>query len=121
MHSKSQKISNLHHWFKSYGNFDEWPIDGKGLRLHPAQQACFFCDDAIFSFLFLHIHKVTKTCSFPLGGKTIYLFTFIFWKKLVELIGGRFVIYFSTPPSLLLKGVSVQRKVSDSPSKIQGR
>ena len=38
----------MHYWFKSYGNFAEW-VDfahwlgfiGKGLRLQPAQQACF--------------------------------------------------------------------------------
>ena len=40
-----------HYWFKSYGNFAEWVVCahwwssiGKGLRLEPAQQACFFCN-----------------------------------------------------------------------------
>ena len=38
----------LHYWFKSYGDFAEgvdfahwWSFIGKGLRLQPAQQACF--------------------------------------------------------------------------------
>ena len=42
------KKSKLYYWFKSYGDFAEW-VDfaywwsciGKGLRLQPAQQACF--------------------------------------------------------------------------------
>ena len=46
--SKSQSASKSHYWFKSYGDFAEW-VDfaywwsciGKGLRLQPAQQACF--------------------------------------------------------------------------------
>ena len=46
--SKSQRISKLQYWFKSYGIFAEW-VDfahwwsfiGKGLCLQPAQQACF--------------------------------------------------------------------------------
>ena len=45
--SKSRRVSKLHYWFKSYGDFAEW-VDfahwwrfiGKGLRLQPAQQAC---------------------------------------------------------------------------------
>ena len=46
--SKSQKVSKLHYWFKSYGDFAEWvnfaywrSFIGKGLLLQPAQQACF--------------------------------------------------------------------------------
>ena len=46
--SKSQRASKLYYWFKSYGNFAEWvyfaywwSCIGKGMRLQPAQQACF--------------------------------------------------------------------------------
>ena len=46
--SKSRRASKSHYWFKSYGNFAEWVnfaywwrCIGKGLRLQPAQQACF--------------------------------------------------------------------------------
>ena len=48
MHSKYQRILISHHWFKRKSNFAEW-VDfaywwsciWKGLRLQPAQQACF--------------------------------------------------------------------------------
>jgi hypothetical protein len=40
--------SKTHYWFKSYGDLAErvgfahlWSFIGKGLRLQPAQQACF--------------------------------------------------------------------------------
>ena len=46
--SKFQRASKSHYWFKSYGNFAGWvnfahwwSFIGKGLRLQPAQQACF--------------------------------------------------------------------------------
>ena len=46
--SKSWRASKSHQWFKSYGHFTEgvdfvyrWSCIGKGLRLQPAQQACF--------------------------------------------------------------------------------
>ena len=42
------RASKSHNWFKSYGDFAEWvnfaywrSFVGKGLRLQPAQQACF--------------------------------------------------------------------------------
>jgi hypothetical protein len=46
---KFQRISNPLYWFKSYRDFVEW-VDfanwwsciGKGLRLQPAQLACYF-------------------------------------------------------------------------------
>ena len=46
--SKFQRASKTHYYFKSYDDFAEW-VDfaywwsciGKGLRLQPAQQACF--------------------------------------------------------------------------------
>ena len=46
--SKSWRASKWHHWFTSYGHFTEavdfaywWSCIWKGLRLQPAQQACF--------------------------------------------------------------------------------
>ena len=46
--SKFQRASKLHFWFKGYGNFAEWKdfsdwwsFIGKGLRLQPAEPACF--------------------------------------------------------------------------------
>ena len=47
--SKPQRASKSHQWFKSYGHFTEavdvanWlSFIGKGLRLQPAHQACFY-------------------------------------------------------------------------------
>ena len=46
--SKPQRKSKMHHWLKSYSNFSGgldfayWSsCIGKGLRLQPAQQACY--------------------------------------------------------------------------------
>ena len=47
--SKSQRAYKLDQWFKSYSHLTErvdfaywWSYFGKGLRLQPAQQACFY-------------------------------------------------------------------------------
>ena len=44
-----ERASKLHHWFKSYGHFTNeldfayrWSCIGKGPRLQPTQQACFY-------------------------------------------------------------------------------
>ena len=46
--SHKNVLLKSHYWFKSYGNFAEWmnfaywwSFIGKGLRLQPAQQACY--------------------------------------------------------------------------------
>ena len=52
--SKSQRASQSYQWFKIYGHFTEgvdqayWgSCIGKGLRLQPAQQACFYYNSFI--------------------------------------------------------------------------
>ena len=47
--------SKPHQWFKSYDHFTKrmnfaywWSLIGKGLRLQPAQQACFYGMSTVF-------------------------------------------------------------------------
>ena len=59
--SKSWRASKSLYWFKSYGGFTEWvefaywwSCIGKGLRLQPAQEACFyFCQQPRWLLVFL--------------------------------------------------------------------
>ena len=53
--SKSLRASKSHHWFKSFGEFAEigdfaywWSCIRKGLRLKPAQEACFIIVPNLF-------------------------------------------------------------------------
>ena len=57
--SKSQRASKSHQWFKSYSHFNEgvdlayWlSCTRKGLRLQPAQQACFSFKKSILKIFF---------------------------------------------------------------------
>ena len=57
--SKSQRALKSHQWFRSYDNFTEgvdlaywWSCIGKGLRLQPAQQACFIFIKKMFCLCF---------------------------------------------------------------------
>ena len=59
--------SKSHQWFKSYGYFTEgvdcaywWSFIGKGLRLQPAQQACFFASVCLAGLLYQEAEPLAR-------------------------------------------------------------